>query len=272
MPTALEQIRKMKGGAQSHLMRCDDDGYYIVKFQNNPQAAPTGRILVNELLGSRLAARIGLPVAEAAVVEVQQELIDQTRELEMVLGERRDRCRAGKQFGSRYPGDPAETVAHDFLPEEQLRAVTNLEVFAGALCLDKWMCNTNGRQAVFVPVRVPDAEQVRYEARLIDFGFVCNAGQWDFPDAPLRGLYARACVYEGVTGFESFEPWLARIEQRMSADTIGDLAGEVPLEWYGGDSGALERLIEQLDRRRKRVRDLILDARKTYRMPFPNWK
>jgi hypothetical protein len=262
----------MKGGAQSHLMRCDDGGYYVVKFQNNPQAAPAGRILVNELLGSRLAARLGLPVAEGVVVEVPQELIDQTADLEMVLGERRIRCRAGLQFGSRYPGDPAETVVHDFLPEEQLRSVTNLEIFAGALCFDKWMCNTNGRQAVFVPVRVPDSEQVRYEARLIDFGFVCNAGQWDFPDAPLRGLYARCCVYDGVRGLDSFEPWLTRIEKVMTADRIGEVAGSVPLEWYDADRGALERLIEQLDRRRQRVRELIQDARNTYRQPFRNWK
>ncbi len=35
----------MRGGAQSHLMRCDDGYYYVVKFQNNPQHR---RILVNE--------------------------------------------------------------------------------------------------------------------------------------------------------------------------------------------------------------------------------
>ena len=34
----------MRGGAQSHLMRCDDGNYYVVKFQNNPQHR---RVLVN---------------------------------------------------------------------------------------------------------------------------------------------------------------------------------------------------------------------------------
>jgi hypothetical protein len=28
----------MRGGAQSHLMRCADNYYYVVKFQNNPFA------------------------------------------------------------------------------------------------------------------------------------------------------------------------------------------------------------------------------------------
>src|SRR3954466_11666604 len=64
---ALEQIRRMRGGAQSHLMRCSDGHYYVVKFQNNPQHR---RILVNELLGTRLAARLNLPTARVEIIDV----------------------------------------------------------------------------------------------------------------------------------------------------------------------------------------------------------
>ena len=78
MIKALEQIRRMRGGAQSHLMRCSDENYYVVKFQNNPQHR---RILVNELLGTRLASRLGLPTAAVEVVEVGAELIHLTPEL-----------------------------------------------------------------------------------------------------------------------------------------------------------------------------------------------
>ena len=53
MRLAVEHVRRMRGGAQAHLMRCDDDGYYIVKFQNNPQHL---RILANEMLGTLRAA------------------------------------------------------------------------------------------------------------------------------------------------------------------------------------------------------------------------
>jgi hypothetical protein len=34
---AVQHIRRMRGGAQSHLMRCADSHHYVVKFQNNPQ-------------------------------------------------------------------------------------------------------------------------------------------------------------------------------------------------------------------------------------------
>lgn len=146
MPLAVEEIRRMRGGAQAHLMRCADDNYYVVKFQNNPQGR---RILANELLATRLAARLGLPVAGAETVEVRRGLIERTDDLVIQLGRGREPCAAGLQFGSRFPGDPASTVVYDFLPDEQLRAVANLDAFAGVLVFDKWTCNTNGRQAVF---------------------------------------------------------------------------------------------------------------------------
>src|SRR6202048_4621452 len=77
---ALEEVRRMRGGAQSHLMRCSDGHYYVVKFQNNPQHS---RILVNELLGTRLASRLGLPTAPVAIIEVSEELIRLTPDLVM---------------------------------------------------------------------------------------------------------------------------------------------------------------------------------------------
>src|SRR4029077_19369137 len=146
MIKALEEIRRMRGGAQSHLMRCSDGNYYVVKFQNNPQHR---RILVNELLGTRLASRPGLPTAAVEVVEVGAELIRLTPELCIELPRSRTPCAAGLQFGSRYPGDPQRMTLHDFLPDEKLREVENLHDFAGMLVFDKWVCNTNGRQTIF---------------------------------------------------------------------------------------------------------------------------
>jgi len=139
----LEQIRRMRGGAQSHLMRCSDRNYFVVKFQNNLQHR---RILVNELLGTRLASWLGLPTAP---VEVGAELIRLAPELCIELPRSRTTCAAGLQFGSRYPGDPRQVTLHDFLPDEKLREVENLYDFAGMLVFDQWACNTNGRQTVF---------------------------------------------------------------------------------------------------------------------------
>jgi hypothetical protein len=137
----------MRGAAQSHLMRCSDGHYYVVKFQNNPQHR---RILVNELLGTKLAARLGLPTTPVAIVEVSEDLIRLTSDLAMEMPRLRIPCQPGLQFGSRYPGDPRRLTLHDFLPDEQLRQVANLHDFAGMLVFDKWTCNTNGRQTLFL--------------------------------------------------------------------------------------------------------------------------
>jgi HipA-like kinase len=289
MKLAVEHVRRMRGGAQAQLMRCDDEAYYIVKFQNNPQHL---RILVNEMLATRLAARLGLVVPQVEVIEVRPEIIAYTPDLVIQLGLGRKPCAAGKQFGSQFPGHPARMAVHDFLPDEQLRAVRNLSDFLGVLVFDKWTCNTNGRQAIFFrepgdpagaagsPATGDTAwgysalgdATLGYTAMMIDFGFCFNAGEWDFPDAPLRGLYARHRVYEGVAGMEAFEPWLARLENRITERVLGEEAAQIPPEWYGGDWNALERLIERLHGRRERVRELILSARNSGREPFPNWK
>jgi hypothetical protein len=270
MLRALEQIRRMRGGAQSHLMRCDDAHYYVVKFQNNPQHR---RILVNELLGTKLAARLGLPTVPVEIIEVPGELIRLTPELAMELPHSRVPCQPGLQFGSRYPGDPRRMALHDFLPDEQLREVENVHEFAGMLVFDKWTCNTNGRQTVFFEEScgTPGNPEARYKTRMIDQGFCFNAGEWNFPDAPLRGLYARNRVYQGVTGMESFAPWIERLNKQVTEHVLDEFIRGIPPEWYEDDYDALVRLLEQLQRRRRRVPDLILEAKRSNRQPFPNW-
>lgn len=255
----------MRGGAQAHLMRCSDNLYYVVKFQNNPQHT---RILVNELLGTVLAGWLGLPTAPFAVVEVGADLIRLTDELVMQVGMARIPCRAGLHFGSLYPGDPAEVTVFDFLPDETLAEVENQEDFLGMLVFDKWTCNTNGRQAVFFR----EAGRSRYQARMIDQGFCFNAGEWNFPDAPLRGLYSRQRVYHSVQSLNSFEPWLARLENRSAVDVLDAAGKRIPPEWYDFEMDVLYALLDRVDRRRPYVREQIEEARKTSRQPFPNWR
>jgi len=283
MLRAIEQIRRMRGGAQAHLMRCSDENYYVVKFQNNPQHR---RVLVNELLGTRLASRLGLPTAPVSVLEVSAELIRLTPELCIETPRTRIPCKSGLQFGSRYPGDPRRITLHDFLPDEKLREVDNLHDFAGMLVFDKWTCNTNGRQTVFYETRrkveslspgAPAVEdgrtgQAAYHTVMIDQGFCFNAGEWNFPDAPLRGLYARNRVYQGVIGIESFAPWLERLEKQVSERVLAELADEIPPAWYDDDYDASMRLLEQVYRRKARVTELLLSAQKSNRQPFADWR
>jgi hypothetical protein len=67
-------------------------------------------------------------------------------------------------------------------------------------------------------------------------------------------LYARNRVYEGVTGMESFGPWLERLEKRITDRVLDDASRDIPPEWYEDDYD-----------------ELLLDAKRCNRQPFPNW-
>ena len=159
---------------------------------------------------------------------------------------------------------PGQVV--DYLPDPQMEEVKNLAEFAGILALDKWTGNCNGRQAVFE--RRP--RERKYRAIFIDQGYCFNAGEWTFPDSPLRGVFARNLVYKSVRGWDAFEPWLERIEN-FPAQKLGEIAESVPPAWYGGDPREIERLMETLLERRSRVRELIGQFRDSNREPFPKW-
>jgi hypothetical protein len=125
------------------------------------------------------------------------------------------------------------------------------------LAFDKWTCNADGRQAALHRGR----QQRGYTATFIDFGYAFNAGEWTFPDAPLRGTYAMNDVYKCARSLQDFAPWLQRIA-RVSARGLEQIAAEVPPEWYG-EAGDMERLLEELFRRR----EMVPNSSKTSALP-----
>ena len=254
----------MRGGAQGHMIRCSDGNFYVVKFRNNPQHT---RVLANEMLATRLAQAAGLPVPATEVVEVSDWLVEHTSELNIQLAGSVIRCQPGLHFGSRYVVDPLQGQVFDYFPTAMLERVRNLETFAGMLALDKWTGNANGRQAAFWR----KLRERKYTACFIDQGYCFNAGEWNFPDYPLRGVYAQNEVYTPVKSWQSFEPWLSNIE-KMDEQCIWAAAAVIPPEWYASDWAALERLARCLIERRNIVRELVLAFRASQRRPFPNWR
>lgn len=262
--TAVQAIRPMRGGAQSQLMLAADGNLWVVKFKNNPQHL---RVLANELIATRIAEALGLTVPKTDIVEVSEWLIANSPEMKVDAGRgSRVRCEAGLQFGSQFVGGMMPGQVVDYLPEPQLDEVRNLREFAGMLLVDKWTGNCNGRQAVFE--RRP--RERKYRAVFIDQGYCFNAGEWTFPDSPLRGVFPRNRVYAGVTGWKSFEPWLGRLEA-LTSEVLWRIAEEVPPEWYGGNPATIEALMETLLKRKSQVRELVMAFRQSDREPFPNW-
>lgn len=271
--TAQRHIRKMRGGAQSHLIAASDGRYYVVKFRNNPQHR---RVLINEAVASVLLRYLEIPAPEIRVIEVGAAFLRANPEVCVQLGDRRIPVDAGWHFGSCYPGDPDRVAVYDFIPDALLKCVLNLRDFIGILAFDKWTANADGRQAVFFRSVVSEWSPQRtiahdaFVAYMIDQGFAFNGPHWEFPDAPLQGLYHRPLVYESVSSQADFEPWLERIVH-LPADVLDDALKSVPLQWMDGEEDELERLLEQLYRRRSRVPDLLAATRAARPALFPNW-
>jgi hypothetical protein len=277
MPTdARRLIRKMRGGAQAHLLEAADGHAYVVKFINNPQHR---RILVNEWIASVFLDYLGIAAPASAMVRVSEDFLGANPEVHLQLGTHRQLPNAGWHFGSRFPGDPARTVVYDFLPDTILDTIENLPDFLGALVFDKWMGNADSRQAVFFRARlkewIPGSEahglKMGFVAQMIDNGFVFNGPNWGFTDSAIQGLYFRPSVYRHVRGLADFEPWLARIVN-FPEEIVDQAVKAIPPAWLEGEEEALEVLLARLLKRRARVPDLIEDSRRGRVNPFPNWR
>lgn len=259
---AVEEIRRMRGGCQSHLMRCSDDNYYVVKFPNNPQGR---RVLANELLCTSLAELLSLPVAHGAVVLVSEEMVHLTTDLCIQQEYGRTPCGHGWCFGSQFVVDPRGKAIYDFLPSSILTQVSNLLDFCGMLVFDIWASNADDRQVVFVP-----DEANSYHAVMIDQGSCLDGQAWQFTDAPRRSLYLDKRVYEHVQGISTFDPWLNVLAQ-IGRDALSEAASRIPPEWFDGGRASLDLLLDELYERKDRVREKLEFFGSAFPKIFPEW-
>ena len=272
---ARRHIKKMRGGAQSHLLEGDDGCFYVVKFLNNPQHR---RILVNELVCSVFLRYLQISCPEIGLIEVTPEFLSANPQVSHEMGSQSVAVNAGRHFGSKYPGDPANLAVYDFLPDVLLQKVNNLSDYKGCLVFDKWVGNADARQSIFFRARLREwtmrepahSLKLGFVALMIDHGFAFNGPHWDFPDSPIQGLYTRKLVYEGVRSLDDFQPWLDQV-MHFPEDVIDQAYKQMPPDWITGDTEEFERLLERLLRRRKRLPDLISDCRKAKNNPFPLW-
>lgn len=269
-------IRKMRGGAQAHLIEAEDGGYYVVKFTNNPQHR---RILINEWLASAFLRHLQVHVPETATVELSADFVAANTELYLAVGQNREAVPPGIHFGSRMAVHPDRVAIFDFLPDKLLHKIENRADFLGVLVFDKWVSNADSRQAVFfrarakawTPIKGDAPARVGFFAQMIDHGFAFNGPHWQFQDSPLQGLYFRSSVYEDVRSLDSFQPWLDMVEG-FPSEVIDHAWKQIPRHWVEEDEDALEAVLETLYKRRKRVRDLIEDVKRERPAAFPNWR
>lgn len=268
-------IRKMRGGAQAHLLEADDGQYYVVKFQNNPQHR---RILVNEFVASEILVHLQISCPDCRMVRLSPEFLAANPEVYLQTGTRRVGIEPGWHFGSRHPGNPETLAIYDFVPDSLLGQVANPEQFLAVLAFDRWVANADGRQSIFFRAQLNDwlarpgipPRKLGFVALMIDHGFAFNGPHWDFPDSAVGGLYPRRIVYNGVRSLGDFEPWVDRI-LNFPPEVFDKALRQIPPEWVDNDASELERMLESLLRRSRRVPELLEQCRKAPGNPFPHW-
>jgi hypothetical protein len=274
--SARHLIRKMRGGAQSHLIAGEDGEFYVVKFTNNPQHR---RILVNEWLANAFLRYLQIHVPQTALIQVSESFLEENPDVYFSVGSRREWPRPGLHFGSKMSVNPDKVAVFDFLPEKLLEKVENRVEFLGALVFDKWVGNADSRQAVFfraraktwTPLKGDAPPRIGFFAQMIDHGFAFNGPHWQFQDTPLNGLYFRLSVYEEVKSLDSFQPWLDMVTN-FPVEVIDAAWKEIPREWLDEDEDELEKLLERLLKRRPKVSELIEEVRRKRASAFPNWR
>jgi hypothetical protein len=266
----------MRGGSQAHLLEATDGHFYVVKFLNNPVC---GRTLINEWMSSAVLKHLQIATPETIAIHVSERFLAENPDVYVQLRVGRRSIGPGLHFGSRFPSDPATTVVYDFLPDALFEMMDNLADFRGVLAFDKWMGNTDSRQAVFsrsgLKRRTRDNEKQKSKlnmvAHMIDNGHVFEGANWRLGTGPLQSLYFRSKVYEGVRGLEDFEPWLTRILD-FPDDVLQSAVKALPSSWLGGEEAALESLLARLQARRKSVPHLVCQSCSDQVNSFPHWQ
>ena len=240
-------IRTMRGGSQSRLVQCAG-GFYVAKFLGNPQG---NRTLINELVSHRIIEHLGISTPTVQLLELPPD-----QEVFFQMGSDRVLPQAGPHFGSRCAADPEKKVIFDFLPRRLLSKILNIEEFATMFAVDRWLYNTDRRQAVYT--RAPaKGGKVVFKASFIDNGNTFGGQEWQFHDAPLHGIAFDISIYSLIDMRALTRIAVERI-QAITTGTLQSAADGVPDTWLApGDHARLSHLLNELSIRRRRLGSMI---------------
>jgi hypothetical protein len=245
-------LRRMRGGSQAFLVEGEDDQFYIAKFSGNPQG---NRTLINEWITHRLFLQLGSSTPALRVLKFTPET-KQIERLYFQIGSRYVQIEGMFHLGSQCPANPTTTAIYDFLPRTLLSKVVNLADFGTAFVVDRWLAQTDSRQAIFVRERA-SSNNPKLRLYLIDHGMSFAGTQWETPDSPLYGLYIDRSVYSIVDMNAACEEALSRIHTLSETDLYA-AAEDIPSCWFSeSDYDTLAKLFAVLERRRNRLQSIV---------------
>ena len=255
--------RRMRGGSQSWFVLGDDNLWYVAKFAGNPQGT---RTLVNECFAGQILKQIGISTPNLRVLLLPQELV--CEDLYFQVGAKRLAPQGRLHLGSQCPVNPETTMILDFLPSKMFPKIVNLTEFASMLVFDKWVAQTDSRQAIFVRDRSV-VRDFRFRAYFIDHGMILGGAEWELRDAPVDGIYFRREVYSYIDLQALIEESVCRLETISEASLLCTLDG-IPSAWLAtGDRESFVKLLGKLQQRQTKMRSIISRHLNAMDLPTP---
>jgi hypothetical protein len=245
-------LRRMRGGSQPFLVEGEDRQFYVAKFTGNPQG---NRTLINEWIAHRLFQQLGLSTPDLRLLQLS-ERSKSTEDLWFQIGNQTIAIQGTFHLGSQCPVDPTTTAIYDFLPRRLFPKVVNLGDLASAFVLDRWLGQTDTRQAVFARDRT-NGKDLKLRLYLIDHGMSFAGKQWELPDSMKYGLYMDRSVYLSLNMKAACEEALSRIDALTESDLYA-AADDIPSCWCCDDDyDSLAKLLGLLNSRRTRLRAVV---------------
>jgi hypothetical protein len=242
---AVQFIRKMRGGSQPALIRCNDGKLYVVKFFRNQQGP---NILANEVLGNELLRTFSLPTPQWRIVFVSASFLRENSVFfETPFGD--SSIESGLHFGSEFLGSDKTGQAYEWLPKGLCSRVTNLEDFLGIHIFDVWANHCDRRQIIFTTAD----EKASFRAVFIDNGHLFGGPEWIRARRRGESLGSDSRFHVRRWSTEAVDAWICRFEARRLS-SLFDIIPFIPRYWYSGD---IDRVIGPLADRLSTLRTLM---------------
>jgi len=249
-----------------HLWCCDGE-VYIVKFKQNPEGYLA---LVNEYVCYKLAKLLELPIAEAALINVDHAFVEvYGEEISQFIGEP---LQPGVHYGSKKIMKASPVSSHRLI-----QSSSNSHLVPNILLFDQWIGNcdrdANKGNMLF--------DMLKKEIVIIDHSHVFELGVlWGLYKgsiqlnrligSPFKVYEHQGCIFSKlahiVKGNNPFSDIISKMG-RITNEQLWNIIDEVPLEWgltYDEKKTLHNFLCERLGR--------ITDALPVLSSVLPYWK
>jgi len=255
MVRAVKEVKKMKGGSQSHLFECDDGRFYVVKFNDGTKN------VTNEFVGSEVAHALQLPAPRHALVEIDQQLIENNPDL------KQRNILAGIHHGTVFEEKALDLEARNLEPTTI--KIENSTDIPGVIAFDNLMVNTD-RNNTGNNLFLQSSSAASYTYMMCDYNCIFSGNSWNaqtlasiVSNTNLMAIHP--ALANAITGVGQFESAFTRIEQ-LQISTTQTIINSIPSTWTISFDERIA-LVNFVEARKSKVREIILKNTTA----FPRW-